>query len=289
MPPPNHERLYVDLIFRSSRKYPNWDPEVTIQVGDYGRITQGKRGLKFWMKNRGTFLKEGNIYKEGLAKQYEIPEAVEHGAAATEGITWITSKNARDISVEANVAEQTPALVECGVKAAFKFTSGRGAVLAMNNDTISTIDPPGKLRHLLAEPTMKGLVIVSEVHRCSSYARFLSTQNGVTVALGLSAEPPIANVGKVGTDVRWVHSSSAGNFKAKVDKTGKRVFCPLFRLVALVDDDVASGLRGEMDQDPPLPDALPPWDPIEDAMEQEEGDLTASPEEGTLPIGEKKV
>lgn len=104
MPPANHERLFVDLIFRSSRKYPNWDPEVAVTVGDYGRITQGTRGIAFWKKKRGTFLKEGNIYKDGIALKYEIPDAVEHGATSTEGITWITSKNARDISLETNVA-----------------------------------------------------------------------------------------------------------------------------------------------------------------------------------------
>lgn len=177
----------------------------------------------------------------------------------------------KGLNISSSFHRQTPALVQCEVKAAFKFMSGRGAVLAMDNDTISTVDPPGKLRRLLAEPTMKGLVVVSEVHQCSSYARFLSTQNGATVSLGLSVEPPIANVGAVGVDAKWVHSSSAGNFKAKVNKTGKRAFYPLFRLVALVDNDVASGLRGELDQDPPLPDANPPWVPIED--EEQDGNV----------------
>lgn len=154
--------------------------------------------------------------------------------------------------------------------------SGRGAILAMDNDTISTIDPPGKLRRLLAEPTMKGLVVVSEVHRCASYARFLSTQSGATVAMGLSVEPPIVNVAAASVDAKWVHSSNAGNFKAKVNKSGKRAFYPLFRLVALTDNDVASGLRGELDQDPPLPDANPPWDPIEEETEE---DLVMDPKE----------
>ena len=160
---------------------------------------------------------------------------------------------------------QTPAFAECSVKATFKFNTNKGAVLAMDNDTILTINPPGKLRRLLAEKALeKGYVIVSEVHRCSSYARFLSAAAGATVALGLAAQPPVGNVGSANVDAKWVHSSSAGNFKAKVNKEGKRVFYPLFRLVALKESAVSTGLRGELDEDPPLPDAEPPWDPIDD-------------------------
>src|SRR5437016_6726985 len=58
-----------------------------------------------------------------------------------------------------NLSRQTPALVSCKAKAAFKFGSGGGAIVAMNNDTISTIDSPGKLRRLLDEERMKYLVI----------------------------------------------------------------------------------------------------------------------------------
>ena len=159
------------------------------------------------------------------------------------------------------VARQTPALVSCRAKAAFKFVSGRGAIIAMNNDTIYTIDSPGKLRRLLDEEKVKGLVIVSEVHRCSSYARFLATEDGATVALGLSVEDPIGNSAAV--DAKWVRNSSAGNFKARVNATGKRDFYPLFRLVSLTEGNISTGLRGELDEDPPLPDALPPWDTIE--------------------------
>jgi hypothetical protein len=133
----------------------------------------------------------------------------------------------------------------------------------MNNDTIYTIDSPGKFRRLLDEERVKGLVIVSEVHRCSSYARFLATEGGATVALGLSVEAPINTVASADLDAKWVRNSSAGNFKSRVNKTGKRDFYPLFRLVSLTESDVSTGLRGDLDEDPPLPDAQPPWEPIE--------------------------
>jgi hypothetical protein len=105
---PNCERLFVDLIFRSSRKYPNWDPEVIVEPGDYGCITQGPKegySFAFWQKNaQGTFLKEGNIYENGLAEKFGIPKPKEHGGEATEGATWITSQNAEEVNADASIA-----------------------------------------------------------------------------------------------------------------------------------------------------------------------------------------
>ena len=102
--PPDAERQFVDLIFRASKKYGSWDPEVVIVVGDYGRITQGRSGLAFWRKNRGIFLKDGNIYEDGLAEKYDIPTPQEHGADSTEGISWITSENAKEVEITAEIS-----------------------------------------------------------------------------------------------------------------------------------------------------------------------------------------
>jgi hypothetical protein len=102
--PQSSERLFVDLLFRASRKYANWDPEVPMRVGDYGRITHGKPAWAFWRRGGGIFMKEGNIYAERIAEEYGIPEPEEHGAGATEGVNWITSKNAVQVDVNVKVA-----------------------------------------------------------------------------------------------------------------------------------------------------------------------------------------
>ena len=101
---PDPERQFVDLIFRASKKYGSWDPEVAVAVGDYGRITRGKTGLAFWRKKRGIFLKDGNIYEDGLAEKYEIPTPEEHGVHSTEGMSWITSKNAKEVDIAAEIS-----------------------------------------------------------------------------------------------------------------------------------------------------------------------------------------
>ena len=130
----------------------------------------------------------------------------------------------------------------------------------MDNDVISTIDPPGCLRRLLDERDMRECVIVAQTHRCSSYARLLISKGTRSVAIGLSVQPPVSEVISATGDVSWVQSSKTGNFRAKVNRSGERDFYPLFKLVSLNDTDTSSGLRGELeDGDPPLPDAVPPW------------------------------
>lgn len=130
----------------------------------------------------------------------------------------------------------------------------------MDTDTISTIDPPGSLRRLLDDESMRGCVIVSEAHRCSSFARLLTAKDGGSVAIGLSVQPPISGVVSATANANWVRSSQAGNFKSKVNKSGSRDFYPLFRLVSIKEKETSTGLRGGLDDgDPPLPDAVPPW------------------------------
>jgi hypothetical protein len=97
------ERLYVDLLFPVSKKYANWDPEVTVEVGDWGRITNGSTRLAFWHKGRGTFLKEGNIYTDGKAVEHGIPPPTQFGAGATHGVSWIVSRNIAECDVDAIV------------------------------------------------------------------------------------------------------------------------------------------------------------------------------------------
>ncbi|KAJ7138016.1 hypothetical protein C8R44DRAFT_868365 [Mycena epipterygia] len=84
---PSNERTYIDLLFAASGKYATWDPE-------WGRseTTRGKRGLEFWRKN-STFLKEGNIFLDGKAKKYNIPDPIEYDGGETAEETWVVSQN----------------------------------------------------------------------------------------------------------------------------------------------------------------------------------------------------
>jgi len=234
--------------------------KVAVRVGDWGRITAGHPGWAFWRRRRGTFLKEGNIYDNKIAEKYEIPAPQEYGAGASEGVTWIVSQNAQDIDISGSAGGLTPALAQCSIKAGFEFSSDFGAVLAMDNDTISTIDPAGSLRRLLDDSSLRDCVVVSEVHRCSSYARYLSSPRAKTITIGLNVQPSVAGVASAEANLKWVRSTNTGNFKSRVSASGDRDFCPLFRLVSLKETDTSVGLRGSWHGDiPPLPDAQPPW------------------------------
>jgi hypothetical protein len=101
---PDAERQFVDLIFRASQKYASWDLEVVIEAGDYGRITRGKTGPAFWKKRQGIFVKEGNIYKDGLAEKYDISTPQKHGIESNQEMSWITSKNAKEIDLAADTS-----------------------------------------------------------------------------------------------------------------------------------------------------------------------------------------
>ncbi|KAJ7138003.1 hypothetical protein C8R44DRAFT_607233 [Mycena epipterygia] len=237
------ERTYVDLLFRASRKYASWDPEVVVKVGDYGKITQGSRPWwAFWRAKNGTFMKEGNVFLNGMAEKHGIPEPIECDGGEAEGETWIVSQSGEEIEISRSVRGITPAIMQCNVKGVYKFSSGRGAILVMNKDTISVIDTPGALGRLLEDPSMHGFVVVSEVHRCSSYARLLTTQKGETVALGLSIEPPAAGVASAAANAKWLHNCTGRDFRYGHDPEGSRKFYLLFRLVGLKEEAPVIGI-----------------------------------------------
>ncbi|KAJ7910559.1 hypothetical protein B0H13DRAFT_1520832, partial [Mycena leptocephala] len=231
------ERAYADLMFHATQKYASWDPEIIMRVGDWGRITKGSQGLAFWRKN-GTFVREGNIYSDGLAEEYGIPTPVEFGG----GSEWITSQNAQRVDLSASADGMHPALAKCTIKGTFKFSSGCGAILAMEDTRITIIDPPGALKRLLEDPSMRDVVVVSEVHSCSSYARLITAEAGSTVSLGLRVEPPIPGVASASATATWVRDVTSGNFKSGANMEGERSFYPLFRLVSLSERDMSTGL-----------------------------------------------
>ncbi|KAJ7910561.1 hypothetical protein B0H13DRAFT_2329257 [Mycena leptocephala] len=162
----NNERTYVDLIFRATQKYASWDPEIAVK--------------------NGTFVREGNIYLDGKADKYRIAAPVECGRES-EGEVWVISHNAHRWMCLPLLADPS---CRCKMhdERRIQFSSGCGAILAMENTMITIIDPPGALKYDLS----MGGVVVSEVHSCSSYARVITAEAGSIIALGLRVEPTIS-------------------------------------------------------------------------------------------------
>ncbi|KAJ6452232.1 hypothetical protein C8R45DRAFT_1057037 [Mycena sanguinolenta] len=220
------ERAYTDLVFRATGKYAAWDPEVPIKVGDYGRITRGRHGLAFWRRNRnGKFVREGNIYTDGKADEFGI---------SAPGINMELSFSAGGVH---------PPLVQLKAGAAFKCTSNRSAILVMKNTTITAIEHPGTLRRLLADSNMRDMVVVSEVHSCSSYSRLLTTDGG-TITLGLDVEPPDFRIATAAVDPRWqIRHGGAQIFKSQVNRKEERTCYPLFRLTSLSEGQISTRIE----------------------------------------------
>ncbi|KAI6137457.1 hypothetical protein EDD17DRAFT_1501736 [Pisolithus thermaeus] len=261
------EQQYVDLIFRASKKFANWDPENHLEVGDWGRLTTGRPRWAFWRPKRCVFVKEGNIYRDKIAEKYGIPSPRLLGEENPNGLTWVTSLNARDMDIPTNMGKQTPELADCSVKVGFQFVSGGGtAVLLMVNDSVTTIDPATALSRLLGEEALRDCVVVSETHRCASYACYLTSSRTKDIVIGLSSQ---ASENSSSTEVypKWVRTNRTGYFKGKADNSGERKYYPLYKLVSVRSDGGNTGRRslentvdGEAPSEVlPLPSALPPW------------------------------
>lgn len=261
------ERQYIDLLFRASRKFANWDPEEHLEVGDWGRLTTGRSRWAFWRPKRCVFVKEGNIYKDSIAEKYGIPLPRVLGEENPNGLTWVTSLNARDMDMPMITGKQTSELAECSVKVGFQFASGEGAaVLLMVNDSVTTIDPVTALSQLLGEEALRDRVVVSETHRCASYACYLASSKTEDVVIGLSSQ---ASEKSSSTQAypKWVRTNKTGYFKGKADHSGERKYYPLYKLVSVRSDGENTGRRSPEDtvnveaapEVLPLPDAIPPW------------------------------
>jgi hypothetical protein len=48
-------------------------------------------------------LKEGNIFVDGKAERYRIPEPIEYDGGSSEGETWVVSQNAKQIDISSAV------------------------------------------------------------------------------------------------------------------------------------------------------------------------------------------
>ncbi|KAI6114155.1 hypothetical protein F5141DRAFT_1062655 [Pisolithus sp. B1] len=215
-----HSRIDV----RRAAKFANWDPENHLEVGDWGRLTTGRPRWAFWRPKRCVFVKEGNIYKDKIAEKYGIPSPRLLGEENPNGLTWVTSLNARDMDIPTNMGKQTPELADCSVKVGFQFVSGR-------RDGSSSHD----LSRLLGEEALRDCAVVSETHRCASYACYLTSSRTKDIVIGLSSQ---ASENSSSTEVypKWVRTNRTGYFKGKADNSGERKYYPLYKLVSVRSD-----------------------------------------------------
>jgi hypothetical protein len=81
-------RLFVDMIFSITDKYASTAPAAPVEVGDYGCVEP----------RSGTFVVEGNIYKDDFAKHYGLVIDAPRVCAEEERLVYIT-RDATNIQV----------------------------------------------------------------------------------------------------------------------------------------------------------------------------------------------
>jgi len=143
-----------------------------------GAQSGGHSGIRRWN------ILEGRKYLQGWNSQ-RIQDSSTYRAR-----TRFVARSEMDYISERTRLECIPIPASCDVNAIIRFTSGCGAVLAMDNDAISSIDPTCFLQYLLDEDKLQNCVKFSEVHRTSSYARYLSSPtSSKTVTIGFGVDP----------------------------------------------------------------------------------------------------
>ncbi|KAG2144426.1 uncharacterized protein EDB93DRAFT_1289644 [Suillus bovinus] len=261
----NPQRKFVQLIFDTTSKYPNWDPPSEILVGSYGRID----------KATGNFLPQGSVYSnefQSYLRDVGIdPESDEHlprdCPEESEFMIWSTNVKRFDLNIESHAG--VPGIATAGIKGTWKVKKGTtGAVLLMDKPRMKIIASE-VLRKLSSVKLLQSMHLVAKVFYCPSYTLHLSDKSAggdnISIAL-LASAPVVAPVVTAGakTEMKWWSDAQAG-----LTRSGSRpehCFTPLYELlhVTLPNKKRASSSTDEnLWVAPPLP-----WQPLDEDGEE---------------------
>ncbi|KAG0703381.1 hypothetical protein DFH29DRAFT_998530 [Suillus ampliporus] len=227
-PDSNPQRKFVELIFRATAKYANWDPPSEILVGSYGKID----------KDTGSFKAQGNIYSDTF-KQHLIdagikPESDEHHAkdCPEESVFTTWSKNVKRMELSVESQAGVPGIATASIKGTWQVKKGTtGAVLLMEKPRMKhlTSDVLGKLAsiHLL-----QSMHLVTKVFYCPAYSLHLSDAGGESFSIALiGSVPVVAPVGSLEAKatMSWWNDTQTG--LTRYASTTEHCFTPLYELL----------------------------------------------------------
>ncbi|KAG1728365.1 uncharacterized protein EDB91DRAFT_1161996 [Suillus paluster] len=227
--PDSHpQRKFVELIFRQTAKYANWDPPSEIIVGSFGKID----------KDTGNLDVQGNIYsekfKQSLIEAGIDPDSDEHhakdGPEEAAYTTWSKNVKRMELSVESQAG--VPGIATASLKGTWQVKRGTtGAVLLMNNPRMKhlTSDVLGKLAKI---KLLQSMHLVTKVFYCPAYSLHLSDAGGESFSVALLASAPV--VAPVGTleaqaTMRWWNDTQTG--LTRYGSNPEHCFTPLYELL----------------------------------------------------------
>jgi len=254
-------RKFIDLIQGITYKWTNWDPERTIEVGDYGMVN----------KSTGEFEREGNIYTSKGIIDIDMTDPALH-PEEKEGDNKLIVKS-WDVTIkETDVAPEAGALsaVNAALKVNFEFEGRkRAAAMVMYKPRYISLPKDERIIELFKSrpDDLKGKYIVTEVICCPAYMMYMSTNRAEKFSVTLPATEPPASTGFTCSS-----ETTYGLYREGSNMTAK--YMPLYRLKKPRDKfwlDLSQ--RGDEKIDDSIEkwyDVDPPWDLLDDEGEEDE-------------------
>jgi len=269
-------RKFIDLIYKASTKWANWDPPIPIEVGSFGDVGD----------KSGVFEVDGNIseLKSGDGTPYYagVPETtpiVHEFTVCSKDATGIDAS----VGPNANVGIADLTLANAGAQFGWQFGNKRGAVLVMRNYRIESL--PQSVKRAIVDckdDKLKGLRVVTKVYKCQAYCLYLSNKTNEKVNFQLSGQVPVPLAPGVmaggNISCAWGSKGAEGLFQSGANE--KELFTPLYEIEKI------RGPRNRRDAGPPDTggdrwDIIDlPWGPLDEDGEEEMEVLSDSGDEG---------
>jgi len=226
---PSSSRKFIDLIFKASGRWANWNPPSDIKVGDYGKLDE----------KTGEFNREGNIYIDThiYLNDENIVQLIKNHppiAGAREEVFMAAGEKVKRSDLKLGAEVTIPGLAEASIKGQWTFGHKRGALLVMAYPRCSYIPPATILKHLAEVQALEDMYLVTEVFSCPAYSLYLSSGSNEAVDLALVGSFPVPPLpvmtAGVQMEAKWWVQNASGLFRSGRDPTGKDDYTPLYML-----------------------------------------------------------
>jgi hypothetical protein len=252
-------RLYIDLLFRKTNMYANYNPATLLELGDYGDITKG-----------GEFIRSGNILQDDPS----LRDAVEVGKEPTGSDKhFFTSRSPRNNTFSV-ITTDIPTLAECSPKLGWDIKKDRHAALIMIDANRHEIKFEGRLhRYIQNLPELADKAVVTKVYRCSAYAQLITNegQSGQVYAgfKGNNSAPSTPNSSAASVvDRTWQTYSQTGNWNTGTHPLSSSLYTPLVTIRQIRPKGPTSGYRDpippEITDEDEMQDYILPWGDLDE-------------------------
>lgn len=147
-------------------------------------------------------------------------------------------------------------------------------------------------------PKLKNKVVVTKLHKCTSYAIFLANGKRGRAYFGFNAslptQPPIIE-GEAGAQIAWTTHGENGSWNTGLYDPQVHRYVPLLTLKAIRPVLPATGFRGHLETLPTpesekLPEAYRPWGELdEEGQDLDEGESKSESEDDDGDNGNGRV